>query len=88
MRSRSMRALRLDKNLHFDHDIPFSKGGSSLTTANVRLLCAKYDLQKSDKISQSRARVNNGDAVSIGERDLQACGVAGELLKPGIADGD
>jgi hypothetical protein len=38
------------KNLHFDHDIPFSKGGSSLTGANVRLLCAKCNLQKSDKI--------------------------------------
>lgn len=38
------------KNLHFDHDIPFSKGGSSLTAANVRLLCAKHNLQKSDKI--------------------------------------
>jgi hypothetical protein len=39
------------KNLHFDHDIPFSKGGSSLTAANVRLLCAKCNPQKSDKIS-------------------------------------
>jgi 5-methylcytosine-specific restriction endonuclease McrA len=38
------------KNLHFDHDIPFSKGGSSLTAANVRLLCAKHNLEKSDKI--------------------------------------
>jgi 5-methylcytosine-specific restriction endonuclease McrA len=38
------------KKLHFDHDIPFSKGGSSLTAANVRLLCAKCNLQKSDKI--------------------------------------
>jgi hypothetical protein len=38
------------KNLHFDHDIPFSKGGSSLTVANVRLLCAKHNLEKSDKI--------------------------------------
>jgi hypothetical protein len=38
------------KNLHFDHDIPFSKGGSSLTGANVRLLCAKHNLEKSDKI--------------------------------------
>lgn len=39
-----------DKNLHYDHDIPFSKGGSSLTAANVRLLCAKHNLKKSDKI--------------------------------------
>ena len=38
------------KNLHFDHDIPFSKGGSSLTAANVRLLCAKHNLEKSDRI--------------------------------------
>ncbi|MEI8063677.1 MAG: HNH endonuclease [Verrucomicrobiota bacterium] len=38
------------ENLHYDHDIPFSKGGSSLTTENVRLLCAKHNLQKSDKI--------------------------------------
>jgi hypothetical protein len=38
------------KNLHFDHEIPFSKGGSSLTAANVRLLCAKHNLEKSDKI--------------------------------------
>src|SRR5438034_9892551 len=38
------------KNLHFDHDIPFSKGGSSLTATNVRLLCAKHNLEKSDKI--------------------------------------
>ncbi len=38
------------KNLHFDHDIPFSKRGSSLTAANVRLLCAKHNLEKSDKI--------------------------------------
>jgi hypothetical protein len=37
-------------NRHFDHDIPFSKGGSSLTAANVRLLCAKHNLEKSEKI--------------------------------------
>jgi hypothetical protein len=37
-------------NLHYDHDIPFSKGGSSLTAENVRLLCAKHNLEKSDKI--------------------------------------
>ena len=38
------------KNLHFDHDLPFSKGGTSLTEKNVRLLCMKHNLQKSDKI--------------------------------------
>jgi hypothetical protein len=38
------------KNLHFDHDLPFSKGGTSLTAINVRLLCMKHNLQKSDKI--------------------------------------
>ena len=38
------------ENLHFDHDVPYSKGGSSITTANVRLLCAKHNLSKSDKI--------------------------------------
>jgi len=39
-----------DKNLHFDHDVPYSKGGSSLTAKNVRLLCAKHNLAKSDNI--------------------------------------
>lgn len=38
------------KNLHFDHDVPFSRGGSSLSVKNVRLLCMKHNLQKSDKI--------------------------------------
>jgi len=38
------------KNLHFDHDLPFSKGGTSLTAKNIRLLCAKCNLLKSDKI--------------------------------------
>ncbi len=37
-------------NLHFDHDVPYSKGGSSITEANVRLLCARHNLQKSDRI--------------------------------------
>ena len=39
-----------DKNLHFDHDIPYSKGGSSVTARNVQLLCARHNLEKSDKI--------------------------------------
>jgi hypothetical protein len=38
------------ENLHFDHDVPFSKGGSSITAKNVRLLCAKHNLGKSDRI--------------------------------------
>src|SRR6266480_2320577 len=42
----------------------------------------------SAQISQSRARVDDDDAVRVGERDLQAGGVAAELLKTGIANGD
>lgn len=38
------------ENLHFDHELPFSKGGTSLTPKNVRLLCMKHNLQKSAKI--------------------------------------
>jgi hypothetical protein len=38
------------ENLHFDHDIPFSKGGSSMTPQNIRLLCAKHNLAKHDRI--------------------------------------
>ena len=38
------------KNLHYDHDIPYSKGGSSLSAKNVRILCAKCNIGKSDKI--------------------------------------
>jgi hypothetical protein len=37
-------------NLHFDHDVPYSKGGSSITAKNVRLLCARHNLTKSNKI--------------------------------------
>lgn len=38
------------EHLHFDHDLPWSKGGASITVQNVRLLCARHNLQKSDKI--------------------------------------
>lgn len=38
------------ENLHYDHDLPYSKGGTSLTDKNIRLLCAKCNLSKSDKI--------------------------------------
>jgi hypothetical protein len=36
--------------LHFDHILPFAKGGTSITAANVQLLCARHNLAKSDHI--------------------------------------
>ena len=36
--------------LHFDHIVPFSKGGTSLSADNVQLLCARHNLEKSAKI--------------------------------------
>jgi hypothetical protein len=36
--------------LHFDHIVPFSRGGTSLTEANVQLLCARHNLAKHDRI--------------------------------------
>lgn len=32
--------------LHFDHDLPWSKGGTSITAENVQLLCMRHNLQK------------------------------------------
>ena len=37
-------------NLHFDHIIPYSKGGSSLVAENIQLLCARHNLEKRDRI--------------------------------------
>ena len=37
--------------LHFDHIIPFSKGGTSLKAENIQLLCVRHNLEKRDKIS-------------------------------------
>ncbi len=36
-------------NLHFDHTLPYSKGGSSKTASNIQLLCARHNLTKGNK---------------------------------------
>jgi hypothetical protein len=38
------------EELHFDHIIPVSKGGTSLTAENIQLLCARHNIAKRDKI--------------------------------------
>ena len=53
-----------DKNLHYDHIIPFSRGGSSLTAENIRLLCAKHNFEKSDKILSLAPLIAAGIAAS------------------------
>lgn len=37
-------------NLHFDHIIPYAKGGSSLVAENIQLLCLRHNLAKRDRI--------------------------------------
>jgi len=36
--------------LHFDHIVPYSKGGTSLVPENVQLLCSRHNLEKRDQI--------------------------------------
>lgn len=36
--------------LHFDHDVPFSNGGTSLVAENIQLLCARHNIAKRDRI--------------------------------------
>jgi hypothetical protein len=38
------------QNLHFDHIIPWSRGGSSEDALNIQLLCAAHNLEKRDAI--------------------------------------
>lgn len=37
-------------NLHFDHIIPYSLGGSSKDAKNIQLLCSRHNLEKHDNI--------------------------------------
>lgn len=41
----------LSDNLHFDHVIPYSKGGTSLKAENIQLLCARHNLSKGSRIA-------------------------------------
>jgi len=36
--------------LHFDHIVPFSRGGTSVVAENVQLLCARHNVEKRDDI--------------------------------------
>ena len=38
------------ENLHFDHIIPYSQGGSSKDAKNIQILCSKHNLAKHDRI--------------------------------------
>jgi hypothetical protein len=37
-------------DLHFDHDLPYSLGGTSIKSENVQLLCARHNLSKGARI--------------------------------------
>lgn len=38
------------KNLCYDHDLPYSRGGTSLDANNIRILCRDCNLKKSNRI--------------------------------------
>lgn len=39
-----------NQNLHFDHVLPYSLGGTSKDASNIRLLCARHNLEKGSKL--------------------------------------
>jgi len=58
----------LDKDIHFDHIIPWSKGGSS-DENNIRILCKKCNLERSDDF-ESELLVTNFKELSSGLIDI------------------
>ena len=38
-------------NLHFDHTLHYSRGGTSLKPENIRLLCARHNLSRGNRFS-------------------------------------
>jgi hypothetical protein len=38
------------QNLHFDHILPYSKGGTSDSVENIQLLCMRHNIQKGAKL--------------------------------------
>jgi 5-methylcytosine-specific restriction endonuclease McrA len=38
------------QNLHFDHILPYSKGGTSESADNIQLLCMKHNIQKGARL--------------------------------------
>lgn len=36
--------------LHFDHIVPYSRGGTSLVAENIQILCARHNIEKRDQI--------------------------------------
>jgi hypothetical protein len=55
-------------DLHFDHDLPFSLDGTSVTAANVQLLCARHNLEKHDSIVWTAFQSSQPRCVTSGLR--------------------
>lgn len=52
-------------NLHFDHIIPGSRGGSSLVAENIQVMCARHNLAKHDKIPVTDDQIS-GRSTGVG----------------------